>query len=1040
MVNFFIHRPIFAIVLALVVMLAGLLSIPNMPVEQYPDIAPTSVSIRASYPGASAKTVEDSVTQVIEQHMTGLDNMLYLSSTSDNSGVAQITLTFAAGTNPDIAQVQVQNKLQTAIALLPQAVQQQGLQVTKSNSAFLMVAAFVSTDGSMDKYDLADYVAAHVQDPVSRVNGVGALRLFGSQYAMRIWLEPNKLYTYHLTPVDVVNAIRGQNVQVSSGQLGGQPAVDGQKLTAPITSSTRLKTPEQFRNILLRVNADGAQVRLGDVARVALGGENYNYDTKFNGQPTTGLAIQLASGANALKTAAGVRAKIAELSQYFPRGMKVVYPYDTTPFVRLSIEEVITTLLEGICLVILVVMLFMQNWRATLIPGIAVPVVLLGTFAIMHAFGFTINTLTLFALVLVIGLLVDDAIVVVENVERTIHEDGLAPMEATKKAMQQITGALVGIATVLCAVFVPMAFVGGAIGAIYRQFSLTIVAAMLLSVLVAMILSPTLCARLLKGAEDDAVKTRGFFGWFNRMFERARRGYLRAIAFIIGRKAPWLMVYAAVLVGVGLLFYTLPTSFLPDEDQGIVFILAQTPAGTTQQQTQTQLDNVVSWMRKNESDTVLSAFAVAGFSFAGRGQNTGMIFVRLRDWGEREAERLSASAFIERLKDYLKTIRKAKFFAVNPPPIPRLGNASGFDMELVDRAALGHDKLVALREKLIEMADNNPVIDDVHANGLPDGPQYKVNMNREKALALGLSPEAIDRNFSIIWAGTYVNDFIDRGRMKKVYVQGAAPYRMMPDDIGQWYARNQQGNMVPYSAFASGHWTYGSPRLERYNGASAFQIQGKAAEGKSSGEAMAVMEQLVAKLGHGVGLEWTGMSYQEKLSGSQAPFLYALSVLVVFLALAALYESWSIPFSVILVVPLGIFGALLATTLRGLENDVYFQVALLTTVGLSAKNAILIVEFATLLQDEGKSAVAAVLEACRVRLRPIMMTSLAFILGVLPLAISSGAGSASQHAIGTGVIGGMLSATFLAIFMVPLFYVLIRERFGGKSRTGASHD
>lgn len=1034
MANFFIDRPIFAWVIAIVLMLAGALSITTLPVSQYPTIAPPAVQIRATYSGASAQTVEDTVTQVIEQQMNGLDHLQYMSSTSDDSGTAVITLTFAAGTNPDVAQVQVQNQLQLASPLLPQAVQQAGVKVSKSSSSFLMVLAFISTDGSMTKYDLANYLASRVQDPVSRVNGVGTVSVFGTQYAMRIWLDPDKLTRVNLTPVDVVTALQGQNVQVPAGQLGGAPAVKGQMLTATISEATLLRTPEEFGNVLLKVNPDGSQVRIKDVARLELGGENYNFDTKYSGVPAAGLGIQLATGANALQTAKLVRARVQELSKYFPAGLEVKYPYDTTPFVKLSIEEVVKTLLEGIVLVFLVMYLFLQNFRATLIPTIAVPVVLLGTFGTMAMVGFSINTLSMFGMVLAIGLLVDDAIVVVENVERVMAEEGLSPHDATRKAMGQITGALVGVALVLSAVFVPMAFSGGSVGAIYRQFSLTIVAAMILSVLVALILTPALCATMLKPIpKGHHMEKTGFFGWFNRTFDNGRAKYHSGVERVIRRPRRWLLLYALMFLVIGFLFMRLPTSFLPDEDQGSMLIQVQTPPGATLERTQKVLDDVSDYLLNTEKEVVESTFEIAGFNFAGRGQNSGLVFVRLKDWEERKAAKDKVQALIGRLFAHFSTYKNAVIIPINPPPIPELGTASGFDFELEDRGGLGHDALMAARNQLLAEAAKSPVLTRVRPNGLDDQPQFSVQIDREKASALGVALPAIDQTFSIAWASSYVNNFLDTdNRIKRVYVQADAPFRMNPEDLNHWYVRNMQGSMVPFSSFATGKWSYGSPKLERYNGVSSMEIQGSPAPGRSTGDAMDEIQKIADKLPAGIGYEWTGISFQERLSGSQAPILYALSILVVFLSLAALYESWSIPFSVIMVVPLGIIGAMLAATGRGLSNDVYFQVGLLTTVGLSAKNAILIVEFAKELQAQGMTAVAAAMEAARLRLRPILMTSMAFILGVLPLAISNGAGSASQHAIGTAVIGGMVTATFLAIFMIPMFFVVIREKFSKK--------
>ncbi|WP_126228420.1 efflux RND transporter permease BpeB [Burkholderia ambifaria] len=1035
MAKFFIDRPIFAWVIAIILMLAGVAAIFTLPISQYPTIAPPSIQITANYPGASAKTVEDTVTQVIEQQMSGLDNFLYMSSTSDDSGNATITLTFAPGTNADIAQVQVQNKLSLATPVLPQVVQQLGLSVTKSSSSFLLVLAFNSEDGSMNKYDLANFVASHVKDPISRLNGVGTVTLFGSQYAMRIWLDPTRLTNYGLTPVDVSSAIAAQNVQIAGGQIGGTPAKPGTVLQATITESTLLQTPEQFGNILLKVNQDGSQVRLKDVSKIELGGENYNFDTKYNGQPTAALGIQLATNANALATAKAVRAKIDELAPFFPHGLVVKYPYDTTPFVKLSIEEVVKTLLEGIVLVFLVMYLFLQNLRATIIPTIAVPVVLLGTFAIMSMVGFSINTLSMFGLVLAIGLLVDDAIVVVENVERVMAEEGLSPKEATRKAMGQITGALVGVALVLSAVFVPVAFSGGSVGAIYRQFSLTIVSAMVLSVLVALILTPALCATILKPIpQGHHEEKKGFFGWFNRTFNNSREKYHVGVHHVIKRSGRWLIIYLVVIVAVGLLFVRLPKSFLPDEDQGLMFVIVQTPSGSTQETTARTLANISDYLLKDEKEIVESAFTVNGFSFAGRGQNSGLVFVRLKDYSQRQHANQKVQALIGRMFGRYAGYKDAMVIPFNPPSIPELGTAAGFDFELTDNAGLGHNALMAARNQLLGMAAKDPTLQGVRPNGLNDTPQYKVDIDREKANALGVTAEAIDQTFSIAWASKYVNNFLDTdGRIKKVYVQSDAPFRMTPEDLNIWYVRNGSGGMVPFGAFATGHWTYGSPKLERYNGVSAMEIQGQAAPGKSTGQAMTAMEGLAKKLPVGIGYSWTGLSFQEIQSGSQAPVLYAISILVVFLCLAALYESWSIPFSVIMVVPLGVVGALLAATMRGLENDVFFQVGLLTTVGLSAKNAILIVEFARELQmTEKMGPIEAALEAARLRLRPILMTSLAFILGVMPLAISNGAGSASQHAIGTGVIGGMITATFLAIFMIPMFFVKIRAIFSGE--------
>ncbi|EHD22697.1 MULTISPECIES: efflux RND transporter permease subunit [Brenneria] len=1043
MAKFFIDRPIFAWVIAIVVMLAGALAIVNLPVAQYPTIAPPAIEITATYPGADASTLQDSVTQVIEQNMNGIDNLMYMSSSSDSSGTVQLTLTFEAETDPDIAQVQVQNKLQLAMPLLPQEVQQQGVSVQKSSSSFLMIAAFISEDGKMTQQDIADYTAANVLDPISRINGVGDAQLFGAQYAMRIWLDPNKLNNYQLTTGDVTTAITVQNNQIAAGQLGGSPPVAGQQLNASIIAQTRLQSPEEFSNILLKVNADGSQVRLKDVARVELGGESYDIIARYNGQPAAGIGIKLATGANALNTASAVKAEFSRLQEFFPSGLKVVYPYDTTPFVQISINEVVKTLVEAIVLVFLVMYLFLQNFRATLIPTIAVPVVLLGTFAILSVFGYSINTLTMFAMVLAIGLLVDDAIVVVENVERVMVEEGLPPKEATRKSMGQIQGALVGIALVLSAVFVPMAFTGGSTGAIYRQFSITIVSAMVLSVLVALILTPALCATLLKpiAKGDHGAKT-GFFGWFNNLFEKSTHHYTDSIGNILRSTGRYLLLYLLIVVGLAFLFMRLPSSFLPDEDQGVLLNIVQLPAGGTQENTQKVLDRITRHYLDNEKETVQSVFSVNGFGFAGRGQNSGLAFVSLKDWGERSGSENKVAAIAARANAAFSQIKESIVIAANIPAIVELGTATGFDFQLIDQANLGHEKLTEARNQLLGMAAQRPdTLVQVRPNGMEDTPQFRLDVDKEKAEALGVALSDINATLATALGGTYVNDFIDRGRVKKVYVQGDAPFRMLPDDIKNWYVRGSNGQMVPFSSFSQSHWEYGSPRLERYNGQPSMQIQGEPTPGKSTGEAMALMEEFVTKLPQGIGYEWTGMSYQERLSGNQAPALYTISLIVVFLCLAALYESWSIPFSVMLVVPLGILGAVVAASMRGLENDVYFKVGMLTTIGLSAKNAILIVEFAKdLMEKEGKGLIEATLDAVRMRLRPILMTSLAFILGVVPLVISSGAGSGAQNAVGTGVMGGMITATVLAIFFVPVFFVVVRRRFGKKNEDAEQPD
>lgn len=1025
MARFFIDRPVFAWVISILIMLAGVLSILELPISQYPEVAPPSINIRAEYPGAAAQTLENTVIQVIEQNMTGLDNMLYMSSTSDSSGAGEINITFEPGTDPDIAQVQVQNKLQSAMPLLPTIVQQQGIRVNKAGLGFMMVIGFVSTDGRMDKYDIADFVGATIQEPLSRVNGVGQIQIFGSQYAMRIWLNADSMAHYNLTSDDVVSAIQAQNVQIAAGELGGAPAIPGQQINASLIVQTQLETPEEFRNILLRVNEDGSQISMGDIARIELGGENYQFETEYNRQTATGLAITLASGANALDTAQGVRDRLAELEPFFPHGLETVYPYDTTPFVKLSIESVIKTLIEAIILVFLVMYLFLQNLRATLIPTIAVPVVLLGTFAILYAFGFTINTLTMFGMVLAIGLLVDDAIVVVENVERVMHEDGLSPREATRKSMGQITGALVGIALVVSAVFIPMAFFGGSTGVIYRQFSITVVSAMALSVLVALTLTPALCATLLKPVDPEHYQKRGFFGLFNRGFDKMSNGYQSSVRHILARMGRYALLYLVIVGLMAYLFTKLPGAFLPEEDQGILFNQMTLPANASKERSMEVMNQIEDFFLDEEADNVESVFSVIGFSFAGRGQNNGIAFVNMKDWSERTNPEQHVQQVAGRAMGFFSQIKDAMAFAFVPPPIIELGTASGFNLHLKDIGGVGHDELMNARNQLLGMASQDPRLMGVRPNGQEDTPQFKIDIDHEKAAAFGVPLAEINRTFSSVWAPSYVNDFIENQRVKRVYIQGDAPFRMMPEDVGNWYVRNNVGEMVPLSAVTSGRWIDGSPRLERYNGVSSRNIQGEGAPGVSSGDAMLAMEELIRQLPDGIGYEWTGISFQEKQSGNQAPLLYGLSILVVFLCLAALYESWTVPFSVMLVVPLGIIGAVLFAIGRELSNDVYFQVGLLTTIGLSSRNAILIVEFAKTLYEDGLSLVDATLEAVRMRLRPIAMTALTFMLGVTPLMISTGAGSASQNAIGTAVFGGMVTATGLAIFFVPMFFVMV---------------
>lgn len=1033
MPHYFIDRPIFAWVLAILVMLMGGLAVLGLPVNQYPSIAPPAVNIAVNYPGASAQTVQDTVAQVIEQQMNGIDGLRYMRSESGSDGSMRITVTFDQGVDPDIAQVQVQNKLQLATPMLPQEVQQQGIRVTKATSNFLMVVSLISTDGSMGNEDLSDFIVSTVQDPISRTDGVGDFQVFGSAYSMRIWLDPAKLNRFNMTPVDVRNAIAAQNVQVSGGQLGGAPAVAGQQINATIIGKTRFETPEQFRNILLKVNSDGSQVRLEDVARVELGAQNANFRALYNGQPATGIAVQLATGANALDTTRAVKQTIADLEPFFPPGVKVVYPFETAPVVSESITGVVFTLMEAIALVFLVMYLFLQNFRATIIPTLAVPVVLLGTFGVLSVFGFSINILTMFAMVLAIGLLVDDAIVVVENVERVMAEEGLSPLEATRKSMSQIQGALIGIGLVLSAVFVPMAFFGGSTGVIYRQFAITIASAMTLSVFVALIFTPALCATILKPIpQGQSHEKRGFFGWFNRTFQKGVNRYERGVKGVLRRKAPYLLVYLAIVGGMIFLFGKLPSSFLPDEDQGVMFAQVLGPAGSTMERTQKTVDEMSAYLLAEEGDIVESVFTVTGFSFAGRGQNAGIAFVGLKPWAEREEDGQSVFALTERSMEHFSSFRDAQVMAFAPPAVMALGNATGFNFFLQDTAGLGHEALMQARNQLLGLAAGSDLVTAVRPNGLDDEPQFQLIIDDEKAQVLGVSLSDINATQSIAWGSSYVNDFIDRGRVKRVYLQGEANARMNPEDIDKWFVRNNQGEMVPFSAFASGEWVYGPPKLARYNGVLAMEIQGEAAPGYSTGDAMAEMERLAEQLPPGIGIDWTGLSFEERLSGDQAPALYALSLLVVFLCLAALYESWSIPFAVMLVVPLGVIGALLATMGRGLENDVFFQVGLLTTIGLTAKNAILIVEFAKDLHAQGMTLVDAAVEACRMRLRPIIMTSLAFTLGVVPLAITTGAGAGSSHAIGTGVVGGMVTATVLVIFWVPLFYVLVSSMFSRK--------
>ncbi len=1029
MSGFFINRPIFAWVIAIVIMLGGLLAVNSLSISRYPQIAPTTVSISGSYPGADAQTVENSVTKVIEQGMTGIDNLDYMTSTSSSTGSTSISLTFTSAADPDVAQMQVQNKLQLVTSQLPQIVQSNGLTVTKSSTGFLMVVAFVSTDGKMTSTDLADYVDSTLNDTLKRVEGVGSTQLFGSGYSMRIWLDPDKLAKYALMPSDVSTAVQAQNTQVSAGQLGALPARQGQQLNATVTARSRLQTPEQFRNIILKSATDGSLVRLNDVARVEIGAESYTTSAAYNGMPAAGLAINLATGANAISAAEAVQSAIARLSTTFPEGVKVYYPYDTTPFVLLSIEEVVKTLIEAIILVFVVMFVFLQNIRATLIPSIAVPVVLLGTFGVLAVAGYSINTLTMFAMVLAIGLLVDDAIVVVENVERVMQEEKLPPKEATQKSMKEITGALIGIATVLSAVFVPMAFFGGSTGIIYRQFSVTIVAAMVLSVVVALVLTPALCATILRAPAAGHAERKGIFGWFNRTFDRSTTAYRNGAQGIIQRSKRFLVIFLAIAIAMGWMFVRLPSSFLPEEDQGILITSVQLPVGATQDRTLRVLKQVSDHFLNDEKDAVDGVFTTAGFGFGGSGQNVGIAFVRLKDFASRQSPQLSANAVSGRAMGVFSKIRDARVFSFNPPAIQGMGNSNGFEFYLQDVNGAGHDALMQTRNQLLGLAGQSKLLANVRPNGQEDEPQFAIDIDQEKASALGVALSDINNTLSTAWGSDYVNDFIDRGRVKPVYLQSDKDFRMQPADLDKWHVRNTSGAMVPFSSFASSHWTFGSPRLERFNGSAAVDIQGAAAAGVSSGAAMDEIDKLMSQLPAGYSHEWTGLSAQEKLSGNQATSLYAISVLVVFLCLAALYESWSIPFAVMLSVPIGIFGALLAASLFGQTNDVYFKVGLLTTVGLAAKNAILIVEFAIERQTAGMGLVEATLEAARQRLRPILMTSFAFILGVAPLATASGAGSGAQNSIGIGVMGGMIAATVLGVFFVPLLFVAVSRLF-----------
>jgi len=1035
--KFFLNRPVFAWVIAIIIMTLGALAIYKLPISQYPPIAPPSIAIDAFYPGAAAETVENSVTQIIEQKMTGFDKLLYMSATSDSAGASRIELTFAPGTDPDLAWSQVQNKLQLAMASLPEVVQKQGVKVSKSTKNYLVVVGLISEDGSMDGNDLRDYAQSNLEKILSRVPGVGEVEVFGSMYSMRVWIAPHKLTDYNLTMGDVIAALRDYNVEVSAGQFGGAPAVDDQRMNASIIVQTMLKTPTEFASIPVRTNPDGSTVTINDLGRTELGTEAYDVEVFYNGKPSAALAIRQAAGANALDTADAIKAKLAELSRYFPAGMKVIYPYDTTPFVRVAIKEVVKTLFEAILLVFLVMWLFLGNIRATLIPTIAVPVVLLGTFAMLWLFGFSINMLTMFAMVLAIGLLVDDAIVVVENVERIMAEEGLSPREATAKSMGQITSALIGIGLVLSAVFGPMAFFPGSTGVIYRQFSITIIASMLLSVVVALILTPVLCASLLKPvraghepAENSVSFLRPLFLWFDRFFFSVREKYLNLVSHSLNRKLRFGIIFLIIVAIMGILFLRMPSGYIPDEDQGLLACQIMLPKGSTMKQTQKIANEVQRYFQENEKESVFSTMTVTGIGFSGRGQNQGMVFLRLKDWELRDRSDLRVSAIVARATAAFAKIRNAMIFTFPPPAVVELGTAKGFDFQLLDRGGLGHQALIDAQTQLLGIAAKDQRLAAVRPNGMEDVPQYRIDVDWKKAGALGIPISSIHQTISASFGSAYINDFIQGGRVKRVYIQADAPYRMLPNDLEKLYVRNKEGKMVPFASFASGHWTYGPTKLERFNGFPSLNFWGEPAPGKSSGEAMLAMEEATTKLPKGFGFDWTGLSYQERMSSSQAPLLYAFSIFVIFLCLAALYESWPIPIAILLTLPLGAIGGVIASSLRGLPNDVYFQIGLLTTLGLATKNAILIVQFAKDGMEKGIGLMEATLEGAKLRFRPILMTSLAFGFGVLPLAIATGAGAGAQNAIGTGVLGGMITATILVVIFAPLFYVVIEKTLG----------
>lgn len=1031
--RFFIDRPVFAWVISIIIMLTGIASIMSLPIAQYPSVAPPVISVNTSYTGADAQTVENSVTQILEQQLTGLDGLLYFSSSSTSDGASSVSITFEQGTDPDYAQVQVQNKVQQVTSRFPESVQTQGVTVTKSNSDFLLVTAIYDSTDQVSSFDIADYISSSIENELARIKGVGDTRVFGSEYAMRIWLDPTKLAAYELMPSDITKALAAQNVQIPAGKIGALPALANQELNATVTAQSMMSTPDQFRNIIVKYDSSGANVHLSDVARVEIGSESYTTISRLNGHPASGIAVMLSPGANALDTATRVKDKVAELAKNLPDGYKVTFPRDSTDFIKISISEVVQTLLEAVVLVVIVMFLFLQNWRATLIPAIAVPVVLLGTFGVLSAFGFSINTLTMFGIVLSIGLLVDDAIVVVENVERLMREKNLSPRDATIESMSEISSALVGIAVVLSAVFLPMAFFGGSTGVIYKQFSVAIVSSMTLSVIVALTLSPMLCASLLTKTKHNK-EGKGFFAGFNRKFDRITTSYTGHVEHIITRKVRWIIVYGVIIGILGLLIVRMPTGFLPQEDQGSTMFQIGLPSGASIKRTRAVAEQVEEYLLTKETRDVERVFSISGFNFSGSGQNAGMGFVGLTPWDERTDDDQSADALIERMNKNLSSIRDASIFAMQQPVIRGLGQSNGFSFELQAATGTSREELTRLKDELLIKARQSELLTSIREGSLSNTPQLKIDIDNGKATALGLSLSDVSATLTSAWAGSYVNDFIDNGRVKKVYVESEAAYRSKPEDLNEWHVRgtNADGEttMTPFSAFSSSSWSSAPQSLSRFNGIASYSIQGASASGVSSGQAMAEMERLTAEVGQGkLSYAWSGLSYQEKLSSGQSSTLYAISILVVFLALAALYESWSVPFSVIMVIPLGLVGAALASTMRGLENDIYFQVALLTTIGLASKNAILIVEFAETSYQKGASLIGSAVEAAKLRLRPIIMTSLAFMFGTLPLALSSGAGANSRISIGTGIVGGTLTATILGIFLVPMFFVLIRGIF-----------